>query len=108
VSVGAIGHAAALIVGITLLAAAATKLRSLAVFREEIADYQILPYRVTRAVAVFVVSIEAVAGVLILLPATRRMGAIVAGRATADDDGCRSEGLVSRSADSLWLLRRLR
>lgn len=71
-------ESSALVVAATLSYAAVSKARTLPVFREQIADYQLLPYRLTRLAAVFIVASEASSAILLLVPPTRRLGAALA------------------------------
>lgn len=71
-------YASALALAAVLGFASASKLRSLTVFREQVADYRLVPYEATWIVAGIVVAAEALAAALLVVPTTRRVGAIVA------------------------------
>ncbi|MGH8515507.1 MAG: MauE/DoxX family redox-associated membrane protein, partial [Gammaproteobacteria bacterium] len=55
--------------------AAVTKARHLAVFREQIADFRLLPYWSTKVAAPAIVAAEGLASVGLLVPAARREAA---------------------------------
>lgn len=69
--------AAAIAVAVVLLAASAGKLRRISVFREQVADYQLLPYSISGIVAVVVVAMEIAGACLLVVAQTRLLGAIL-------------------------------
>lgn len=70
--------AAALIVASVFATAAVAKARHSATFREQIADYQLIPYGATGVVAGVIVAVEAGSSGLIVIPATRQVGGAIA------------------------------
>lgn len=74
----AFAHPAAVALGAVLLFAGVTKLRSFPVFREQVADYRLLPYALTPLAAGLVASFEILAGFLLLFPDYRRAGSFLA------------------------------
>lgn len=62
----------------TFLMAAAGKAVRLPRFREQIADYELIPYTATAFAATVVLASEAVIGVLLIVAETRRFGALLA------------------------------
>jgi len=73
-----VSSAAALVLSATLGVAAIEKGRALGVFRQQIADYRLMPYALTRIVAPTVILWEAASAVLLISPATRQVGALLA------------------------------
>jgi hypothetical protein len=71
-----ISVSASLALAATLGLAAASKVRTLGVFGEQIADYRIVPYGLTRHVALLVVLAEGLSCLLLLLAPTRTIGAV--------------------------------
>ena len=65
---------AAVATAVVLLFAGTSKLRTLTVFREQIADYGLLPYSVTPLAAALATGLEIVGGSLLLVPDYRRFG----------------------------------
>jgi len=61
-----------------LILAALSKLRNVSLFAEQIANYETIPYRLTRYTAVAVICLELATGCLLLLPRTHLLGAIFA------------------------------
>ena len=72
-----LGEASALVVSVTLGVAAVSKVRDVRTFREQIADFERLPYSTTGVAAITVIGWEASAAVLLIAPPTQRVGAIV-------------------------------
>ncbi len=73
-----IGHAAAAAAAIVFLVGAWHKFADLHAFRFAVERYALLPESASRAVALALPPIEALAGALLLVPATRGSGAAVA------------------------------
>lgn len=73
-----IGHAAAAAVAIVFLVGAWHKFADLHAFRFAVERYRLLPEWASRVLALALPPVEAVAGLLLLLPATRGTGAVVA------------------------------
>jgi hypothetical protein len=71
-----ISLSASLALAATLGLAAASKVRTLSVFAEQIADYRIVPYVLTRHIALLVVLAEGLSCLLLLLARTRAIGAV--------------------------------
>jgi Methylamine utilisation protein MauE len=71
-----ISLSASLALAATFGLAAASKVRALGVFAEQIADYRMVPYASTRHVALLVVLAEGLSCLLLLLAPTRAVGAV--------------------------------
>ncbi|MGH7717320.1 MAG: MauE/DoxX family redox-associated membrane protein [Gemmatimonadaceae bacterium] len=69
--------AAALLLAGVLSIAALSKMRSFGVFREQAADYRIFPYKLTSALAAGVIVLELSAATMLLIPPTRKLGAVI-------------------------------
>lgn len=73
--VTALSGACTLVVMATLLAAGVGKLKTFSVFREQVADYRLLPYRASATAAAAVTALEFVSVCLLAVPASRLIGA---------------------------------
>lgn len=73
-----VGGAIVIVIAAILAAAAISKTRSFRVFREQLADYRLVPYRLTPALASAVILAEGATAVLLLLPHTGKVGAVSA------------------------------
>jgi hypothetical protein len=76
-----LGHvtlAASLVLACLLGFSGLKKGMALAVFSEQLADYRLVPYRITRVAAVALISAELSAALLLLIPSTRQEGAMLA------------------------------
>lgn len=70
-----VSYSAGVAVAATLLWAGVVKLRTRGVFRERLADYQVMPYAATLPASYLVPSAEVLAAILLVVPATRVIGA---------------------------------
>jgi Methylamine utilisation protein MauE len=70
--------AANIVLAVVLILAAIFKVRSVSLFAENIANYQIVPYRLTRVAALAIICLELTVGCMLLLTRTRFIGSIFA------------------------------
>lgn len=94
-----LGNAMALVVSAALAAACLVKFRARTVFREQIADYELIPYSWTRAVALLLPVAELMIAIALIVPASRRSGALGATVLIG--------GFLAALASALWRHKRI-
>lgn len=72
------GEPSAIVLGSILSASSILKVRSFALFREQVADYELIPYRATGFASAVVVASESMTALLLFIPRVRQVGGAVA------------------------------